>query len=192
MEAIVKPTVVLLIICVVISASLAFTYALTKDRIEASEMEEANKARSAVFPESEFEPVFILSREEIARINELPAVIELYSASHVGEGEDAGVEGELASGYVATVLANGYGGTFQIVVGVSGEGKISGVRVTKHKETPGLGAEVTDLHFCGQYEGKDASLEPGRDIVAVSGATTTSNAVTMAVKEAALVIEALN
>ena len=183
MEAIVKPTVVLLVICVIISASLAFTYALTKDRIEASEIEEANKARTAVFHDAEFELVYRLERDEISRISELPAVIELYSASSEGDGE--------GDGYVATVLANGYGGTFQVVVGVSADGKISGVRVTKHKETPGLGAEAANPGFCDQYIGKDASVAPGKEIVAVSGATVTSNAVTMAVRQAALVIQAL-
>ena len=189
MNAIAKPTVVLLSICIIISASLAFTYALTKDRIAASETEEANNARAAVFPGAEFEFIYKMDDGEISKLNEFPAVTELYTAL-TPDGA-----GKTAAGYVATVLTHGYGGEIEVIVGVRSDGYINGVRVSKHSETPGLGANAVNPEFYGQYEGKDATNALGvvkagnsaaeNDIVAISGATVTSGAVTSAVNAAA-------
>jgi electron transport complex protein RnfG len=81
-------------------------------------------------------------------------------------------------------------------VGVTADGKISGVRVPGgHNETPGLGAEAEKPDFYEQFAGKDASLAlrlvkdragaGAGDIAAISGATITSDAVTKAVNAAA-------
>ena len=224
MEAIVKPTIVLLVICIVISASLAFTYALTKERIEASDLLEANKARAEVLPDAEFEQVFALSDEEIAQNNVYPVVTEIYSAtltaggadgaggvdsaggadgaSGAGEVDTAGGGDKTAAGYVATIIAYGYGGSMQVIVGISADMKVTGVRLTKHSETPGLGANASEPWFLNQFAGKDTSSMLGvaknaagassYDIVAISGATVTSSAVTQAVNAAVDAINALD
>ncbi len=43
---------------------------------------------------------------------------------------------------VETIAPNGYSGNIHILVGVLPDGHISGVRVLKHRETPGLGDKI--------------------------------------------------
>ena len=77
----------------------------------------------------------------------------------------------------------GYGGPIRLVVGVS-QGRILGVRVTAHQETPGL------ADFLREPERGWLALLKGRTgpeavaVDAVTGATITSEAVTRAVREA--------
>lgn len=41
-----------------------------------------------------------------------------------------------------SIAPNGYNGPIQLLVGVNADGKLAGVRVVKHRETPGLGDAV--------------------------------------------------
>jgi electron transport complex protein RnfG len=43
---------------------------------------------------------------------------------------------------IETIAPNGYSGNIYILVGVLPNGHISGVRVLKHRETPGLGDKI--------------------------------------------------
>ena len=43
-----------------------------------------------------------------------------------------------------SIAPNGYNGSIQLLVGVKADGTLSGVRVIKHRETPGLG-DVVDI-----------------------------------------------
>ena len=193
MGAIVRPAAVLLAICLVISASLAFTYAATKGRIDASEAEEANGARAEALPGADFEPVYVMGADEAANIDGFPAVTEIFSAH--SPGPDGARQ---AAGHVATVVTYGYGGEVYVIVGVSNDGRITGVRVSRHSETPGLGANTAKPEYYEQFTGKDASLgfsvaksgagASEKEIVAVSGATISSDAVAKAVNEAARAI----
>lgn len=91
--------------------------------------------------------------------------------------------------YVYTVTVNtGYAGDIDLLVGVLQNGSISGVRVIKHKETPGLGdyIDVKKSSWIHQFEGKTLATrwkvkKDGGDIDAMAGATITARAVTEAV-----------
>jgi len=92
----------------------------------------------------------------------------------------------------------GFGGDVGIMVGVNvQEGKIIGVGVTTHSETPGVGSKAkTDPTFVNQFNGLPLSgtfavKTSGGQIDAISGATITSQGVCVAVTEAAKVYEAL-
>lgn len=53
----------------------------------------------------------------------------------------------------------GYGGDvagFQLVLDAA-SGKLVGISVTTHKETPGLGSRIEDPSFTKQFKGKDAT-----------------------------------
>lgn len=50
-------------------------------------------------------------------------------------------------GFVGEGSAPGYGGSIDAMVGFDLSGKITGVQILRHKETPGLGAEVCDRKF---------------------------------------------
>ncbi len=85
----------------------------------------------------------------------------------------------------------GYGGDVGVMVAVDVKtGKIHGVSVTTHNETPGVGARVeTHEDFKSQFKGVPIGTETkvkkdGGDITAMSGATITSRAVCTAVRRA--------
>jgi len=186
MNDIAKPAVVLIAICAVITAALAGTYALTKDIIATSEVAAANALRQEVLPGASFgEPAVSLTDAEI-KAAAYPVVTELYKDENGG-------------GYVATVIAKGFGGDVTVIAGFGSDGNISGVRVASHSETPGLGANSTKPDFYEQYAGKpaDAPLtvvknptDAANEITAISGATITSRAVTNAVNAAAEAVKA--
>ncbi|MFA5113679.1 MAG: FMN-binding protein [Candidatus Margulisiibacteriota bacterium] len=89
-------------------------------------------------------------------------------------------------GRAVAVKARGYGGEIELLVGIDAKGVVSGLKVLNHRETPGLGANITGTKFLGQFKGKKAGdrLEAKKDIDAISGATISSRAVCFGVKEA--------
>lgn len=159
----VLPIGVLLIICIVASALLAYTNSVTAPIIEAAAEEAAEQARIAVMPEAD-------GFEEL-QVDGLPETVTgVYEATN-------GV------GYVFMLTADGYGGrdTLSITCGIDSEGKITDTQVLSHEETVGLGSKITGDDFRSQFVGKDASLE-GVDII--SGATFSSNYYINAIRDA--------
>ena len=159
----VLPIGVLLLICVVASALLAYTNSVTAPIIAASEEEAARQARIAVLPEAD-------GFEEL-QVDGLPETVTgVYEATN-------GV------GYVFMLTADGYGGrdTLSITCGIDSEGKITDTQVLSHEETVGLGSKITGDDFRSQFVGKDASME-GVDII--SGATFSSNYYINAIRDA--------
>jgi electron transport complex protein RnfG len=176
-----RPAAVLLVISAIVSAALAFTYAATKDEIALGSKKEADALRAQVMADVAFEPVDLPAAS--SQGDEATA-LELFRA--------IAADGSLA-GYVATASAKGYNGDVTVIVGVRQDGSISGVRVSGHTETPGVGTNAVNDEFCGQYDGGLAGVPfeavkrgagEQNEISAVSGATITSNAVTNAVNAA--------
>jgi electron transport complex protein RnfG len=94
---------------------------------------------------------------------------------------------------VYRVIGHGYAGAIVCVMGVSREGKILGVRVLKHAETPGLGDKIEPaktkwiFNFDGKFLGsplpeKWAVKKDGGEFDQFAGATITPRAVVKAVK----------
>ena len=79
-------------------------------------------------------------------------------------------------------VGRGYGGTFRLAVAISADGKIQGVRVVEHQETPGFG-DILDASSAWLV-----SFRRG-DVDAVTGATVTSEAVMLAVERVAAQVD---
>ena len=100
-------------------------------------------------------------------------------------------------GYVVNVASKGYGGDIAIIVGVNTDKEITGVVISSHNETAGLGANAVKEDFRDQYKGKIYPVlskdEPGSDqaVDALTGATITSRAVTSGVDAVADLIDKL-
>jgi Na+-translocating ferredoxin:NAD+ oxidoreductase subunit G len=106
---------------------------------------------------------------------------------------------------VATILTavapDGYAGSIRLLVGIGADGRLLGVRVLAHKETPGLGDEIDERKstwidgFKGRSLG-DPTLErwrvrkDGGEFDQFTGATVTPRAVVRAVLNAMLYFEA--
>jgi electron transport complex protein RnfG len=92
-------------------------------------------------------------------------------------GEDANIVSvhKADVGYVIETRTYGYAGNITVLVGVSNEGKVTGLVVRDLSETVGLGANALhDTDFLAQFPNKTGSFAigtPGAD--AFSGATAT-------------------
>lgn len=176
------PAITLFIICLLVSALLAGTNALTKEPIAENQLKKSQLAMQNVCPEAvSFEGAKGIEAEVYRALDENGEVI----------------------GMAISVAAKGYGGDVCVMVGISHEdgGKVTGVEILSHDETPGLGANATGESFRNSYKQNipDSSFEVVKDgtggengkIDAITGATITSNAVTNAVNEAVEIYKSL-
>lgn len=102
-------------------------------------------------------------------------------------GEDANIRTTYKSenGYVVHVVTSGYAGDISMLVGVSSDGRVTGLVIRDMKETPGLGRKaLTDSQFLAQFLNTDGTAAVGENIDALTGATVTSKAVTQGVNSA--------
>lgn len=105
---------------------------------------------------------------------------------------------EIQPGMILSGQANGYGmsedgSTKQpvfVVVTIGDDGMIASLTVDTPGESEGYGRQCSETEFTDRFIGKDVrSLELGKDVDAVSGATLTSEAVVEAIRTAVPVAE---
>jgi len=159
----IKPVLVLTLICVIASGLLAVTNDITAPIIEANAIAAQNATKVALLPTADtFEDL---------DISELKGVT---AASKAANG----------AGYVITGSASGYDGQLPVTVAFDNDGNIIAVEITGTNETPGLGKKVEDDSFKSQFAGMTAEPKTISDIDAISGATISSNAVIAALNNA--------
>ena len=105
----------------------------------------------------------------------LPGATEFTVEPYSGEDTNIVSVHKADIGYVIETQTYGYAGNITVLVGVSREGKVTGLVVRDLSETPGLGANALhDADFLAQFLNKTGSFAigvPGAD--AFSGATGT-------------------
>ncbi len=157
----VKPILVLTVICLFISAALAFTNQKTAPIIEEAERIKAEQARKEVLQDAD--------SFTLVEITGAPSTVsEIYKA-------------ENGAGYVVVLTTKGYGGDIKLICGIDKDGKITDTNTLSQSETKGLGTKITQPEFRGQFNGKDSSLE---GVEAISGATISSKPYINAIKDA--------
>ena len=126
----------------------------------------------------------------IARDKMMSALL-LGSTSFTPEEFDAATNSAIKAvykaenGYVIESTAYGYNGDVDLMVGVSNEGKVTGLVVEDMQETRGLGADaLTNVPFLAQYLLTGGDAEVGTNVDALTGATVSSKAITKAVNSA--------
>lgn len=89
------------------------------------------------------------------------------------------------TGFVISTVTYGYAGDIAMLIGVSSQGKVTGLTVRELSDTLGLGANtMTDREFLAQFLNTDGSAQVGEDVDALTGATVTSKAVARSVAAA--------
>ena len=169
----VKPVIILFLICLVTTAALAGTHLLTADTIENRQSEALKASLSEVL--------------EADRYNE----------KTIGEGDEAVFyyhaidTNNVIKGYLFATTARGYGGEVTVLTAISPDGEIiRALAIDLSQETPGLGQNAANESFLAQFIGKLGAVgvvknNPGSaEVQAVTGATITSKAVTAAINEA--------
>ena len=102
-----------------------------------------------------------------------------------------GTDANGLAGWCMTVNSKGYGGEVNFIVGITKDGNVKAINILNHSETPGLGAKSTEPEFYEQFNDRsDLPLRVAKgsagdgEILAISGATITSTAVTTGVNAA--------
>ena len=197
-DEVIKCTLVLFLICLVVTGLLAGTYVLTKEPIDAAAREAAANARAAVLPADFYLEAENYENTDLTVDGKSVGISEVYTA-HAADGT--------ALGCVVTSSSKGYGGEIEVMVGVLSTGNVCGVRILSISETAGVGMKVDDPDHLGQYvtftldeisesdiptpavssEITEYILDSGdesRYVDAISGATISSSAVNRAVNGA--------
>ncbi len=172
MRDMIKMGLILLLITSVSGVILGVTNSFTDEVIQERALENMMESIGVLIPEAEdldmIEDEEILSRDLIR---------EVY----------VGYKGGNVAGYAIKATSQGYGGDVVIMVGIVGDGTISGVQILEQSETPGLGTKVMEKDFLDGYRGRSTSEDVAVDVI--GGATVSSVAVNRGVEAAASLYE---
>ncbi len=117
---------------------MASVYKLTKTTIEASAEEEKMKLVGEVLPKADYDNELLKDFVDIG----LPPELGLKDPGRIYRARKAG---QPVAVLLEAIAPDGYSGDVSLILAVRADGKISAVRVTEHKETPGLG-DYVDIH----------------------------------------------
>lgn len=102
-------------------------------------------------------------------------------------------KGSESLGYIMKVTSKGFHGPIDMLVAVSKEDKLTGIKVVDQKETPGLGARIGESKFSDKFKSKEiikaitmvkTEAKNGNEVEAISGATISSKAVSSGINTA--------
>lgn len=173
MKEMLKITISLVVTFVVAGIIMAVVFANTAPIMAKAMEREKKEALTKLMPEAE-------NIKEVGKWSPAGKHGEYYEAK----------KGEAAIGYLASTFGKGYSSYISLLVAVDLELKIRQISILGHGETPGLGDEIEKDYFKKKYEGKSleqlevVKVEGTDKILAISGATISSRAVTRGVKDA--------
>lgn len=163
-------------------------YALTVDRIAANERAALLRSLDELIPPEQHDNDL------------LQDIIELDSPDLLGSTKPLSAylarrQGQPVAVILTVIAPNGYSGAIKMLVAVRADGSLGGVRITSHKETPGLGDKIElakddwVLDFAGKSLGNPREShwkvrKDGGDFDQFTGATITPRAVVRAVYNA--------
>ena len=168
---------------IVAAAALAMVYILTSPLIINNQRLAQIAALTQVMPSQYFD------QELLQHSFSLPHAEQLNQDSK-NQGYMAWQEGKINGWILPVTSLDGYSGPIHMLVGIDAYGGITGVRITRHKETPGLGDKIDyqKSHWVDDFIGakltthKWAVGKDGGDFDQFTGATITPRAVVNAVK----------
>ncbi|WP_324779074.1 electron transport complex subunit RsxG [Thiobacillus sedimenti] len=179
---------ILLVFAILGTALLALTHARTEPIITRSQQAEKLALIEQVLPQTLYDNDLLASQQSVPPDDLLGTrqPSDLWVAQRAGR----------FSGVVLEAVApDGYAGDIALLIGIDADGAVTGVRVTAHRETPGLGDYIDRAKspWIDQFVGRSlAHPEPrhwkvakdGGTFDARAGATITPRAVVKAVRNA--------
>ncbi len=167
---------------------VASTFVATEDRIAENERQALLKALQELLPPDRFDND--IADDSIL----LPHPYKLGSSEPVTAWR-ARKNGNPVAVIFKTIAPDGYNGAIHLLVGIYVDGRLAGVRVIKHNETPGLGdgIETRKSDWIRQFDGKSLSHPPaeqwkvrrdGGAFDQMTGATISPRAIVKAVRNA--------
>ncbi|MDT8377075.1 MAG: RnfABCDGE type electron transport complex subunit G [Mariprofundaceae bacterium] len=175
----VKMVVAMFVVAAVAALLLGLTDIVTRAPIAEAEKEALHKALGQVLPPHANDPL-----EDMLTIkpdgSDTPK--QFYPARDKA-GNSVGMAWE-------TIAPDGYSGTIRILMGVFPDGTVHAIRITSHRETPGLGDGIVhNSKWLGSFAGRTldnvrwAVKKDGGEFDQFTGATITPRAVIKAVKQ---------
>jgi electron transport complex protein RnfG len=176
-------------IAVVAAVLITSSYDFSKERIAANErarlVASLNSVLDPALDDTDLNPVLIDVHDELLGSPEPIDVFVMMTG------------GRPVATIFATIAPDGYNAEIQLLVGISPDERITGVRAVRHRETPGLGdaIETDKSDWIRQFDGKSLT-DPALALWAVdrdegafdslTGATVTPRAVVKAVRNTLL------
>jgi Na+-translocating ferredoxin:NAD+ oxidoreductase subunit G len=189
-----RTAAILFVFVIIFTALLSGAYLWTRPAIEASALEEKMKLLNEVLPASNYDNALLSDSIVLPPTPELG----LKESSTLYRARQAGQTVAL----IFEAQANdGYAGKIKLLIALRADGSIAGVRVTQHKETPGLGdyieprkdknkerpwiSQFTGLSLTNTLEKAWRVKKDGGQIDYYAGATVSPRAIAKAVHKAA-------
>lgn len=160
----IKPIVVLVAICIVVSGMLAGANMLTAPIIAAADLERAEATRKQMLPEA-------------TSFVSLDTTVSGVKSVYADEG---------GTGFVIESTGNGNNGPVSVTVGIDSLGRVIAVVIGAHSEDAGIGTKAFDSKYLDSFAGLSGDVS---HVDSVSGATYSSKAVKQAIN---LALEAYN
>ena len=188
-----RTAAILFVFVIVFTGMLPAAYLWTKPAIEASAAEEKMKLVDEVLPRSEYDNALLEDSLVLPPTPELGLTESsvLYRARQSGQPTAVVFE---------SIAPDGYAGKIRLIIAIRRNGEVAGVRITQHKETPGLGdyvevkkdknkarpwiTQFTGLSLAQVSDKEWRVRKDGGRIDYYAGATVTPRAVTKAVHKA--------
>ncbi len=174
---------VLGLFALITSLLLAGTHLATKDKIADSQRRAAQKALLEIIPEERHDNDILTDTLSIPQHYWSTLGLEKGGELHL-----ARKNGKVIALIVPTVAPDGYSGAIEMIVGINLDGKIAGVRILNHNETPGLGdkVELKKSPWVLSFDGRSIGSPPAErwkvkkdkgDFDQFTGATITPRAI---------------
>ena len=175
----------LLFFALIGTALLALTYDLTHETIAKSVENEKLKLVSQIAPASAYDNDIMKDSAELAA----DELLGTKTPTTIYRGR---LNGEPSIAVLQAIAPDGYSGRIDLIVSIHRDGRLGGVRVIAHKETPGLGdyIEIAKSNWITGFDSQslagrqDADWKVKKDGGAfdyVAGATITPRAIVKAV-----------
>ena len=192
-----RTAVILFIFVVIFTGLLSGAYLWTLPTIEAAASEEKMKLIDEVLPRMNYDNDLLSDSMQLAPT----AALGQDAASTVYRARK---DGQASALVLEAVAPDGYAGKIRLLIALGADGALLGVRVTQHKETPGLGDYIepkkdknkarpwiTQFNGLTPASGDEREWKVKKDggrFDSVAGATVTPRAIIKAVRKAALYV----
>jgi electron transport complex protein RnfG len=183
-------TVILLLFTLIGTGMVAYVYDNTRDRIAANERATLLRKLNQLVPAASYDNALLDDRISVIHTATLGTSepVTVYRARKAGEP---------VAVVITPVAPDGYSGRIKLLVGIQADGRLGGVRVVAHRETPGLGDAIDEQRsdWIYGFDGKSLDAPPlakwavrkdGGEFDQLTGATITPRAIVKAVRQTLL------
>jgi Na+-translocating ferredoxin:NAD+ oxidoreductase subunit G len=183
-----KPVLTLAILAAALTAIVALIANVTRERIVRNEQAWITQRLDALVAPATHDNDLLADSIAVTAPDLLGSAqpVRIYRARRAGAPVAA---------VIRAIAPDGYRGPIELLVAIGTDGRLIGVQVIRHDETPGLGDafESRDVHWLDRFRGRSLTDPPpprwtvrrdGGDFDAFTGATITPRAIVKAVRNA--------